>query len=154
MSPRLSRLRTPAAVLFLLGGAACSKPATPPSDDLTQDLAQVTAHNDLALSPVSTNRTDVVSAVERAPVTTPTPSPSQKVTTFRRSPRATEAAPVPVTAPSPNETVTESHDVPAPSREAPPTVQPRPTARPTPEPSGGWKTPSEIIRDAPFPINP
>lgn len=146
-----------AAGLALLGAGACEK-ATPATDDLSKDLAVAgSQNNDLALSPAA-GRTDVVSSVERIPTGAPKSAPSRSIA--RPVPRpnaaplptpAASPAPAPVVAPTPAPQPEASPD---PEPEHVPTVIPHPAPRPTQQKPGGWKSIGDVIRDAPFPINP
>jgi hypothetical protein len=145
--------------------AGCSRPSEQPalSDDLKQDLAKAGAA-DVQLAGAAGPRLEVVSAAERtdgavaaprAPTTSRTASPSRGTAGTTRSPRkATPAAAQPAPrAPEP---------APAEMPRAEPAPEPVPAqsrpAAPLPstqrEPPGGWKTPGQVIRNAPFPINP
>jgi hypothetical protein len=153
------RFRAIAAGLAFLGVGACEQAsARPATDDLSRDLAVAGANNDLALSPAA-GRTDVVSSIERMPTGTPKPAPSRQAPA--RAPHAPVApvpqpapspAPAPVVAPTPAPTPAPAV-TPAP-QEAPVIVTPRPAPRPTPQKPGGYKSVGDIIREAPFPINP
>lgn len=159
-------LRLSISSLALVTIAACSRSADQPAipDDLQRDLSSV-GGGDVQLAGAASTRVDVVSVGERS--ISPTPAP--KLPTVSRAPSAfhgTRAAVKSV-----------KHDTPAPVRAAPqareitpaevpqverapepvPAAQGRPEApRPSTqrEPRGGWKTPGQIIRNAPFPINP
>jgi hypothetical protein len=145
--------------------AACSHSSDQPalSDDLKQDLARA-GGSDVQLAGASNGHVDVVSAAERtngavaapkAPTVSRAPSAvrgrTAAVKSARRaspaaaqpSPRAAEIAPAEVntTSPAPE---------PVPSQARPRAPQPSPQR----EPPGGWRTPGEVIRRAPFPINP
>lgn len=145
---------------------ACSDAADQPavSSDLERDLAKAGGAG-VELAGSSAERIDVVSAVERVE----SPAPAPKARTVARAPsvnRGTRA-----TAPSPRRQAPVAAQ-PAPRAEEPaPAEQPRtepqddlervPQSRPRapvpstqPEPPGGWRTPGEVIRNAPFPINP
>jgi hypothetical protein len=149
----------------LVALAACSRSAeqTALSDDLKQDLARA-GGSDVVLAGAPVNRVDVVSAAERtngavaaprAPSISRAPSAVhgnraairnvRHVTpaAAQPAPQATEAAPAEVRteAPAPE---------PAPSQGRPRAPQPS-TQR---EPPGGWRSPGEVIRNSPFPINP
>lgn len=151
----------------LLASAACSRTSEQPalSDDLKQDLARAGGStSDVRLAGNSNGRVDVVSAAERtngavaapkAPTVSKAPSAvhgrtavvksARKATpaAAEPSPRAAEVAPAEVRT-----------EVPAPE---PTPAQNRPRApRPSTqrEPLGGWRSPGEVIRNAPFPINP
>ena len=151
--------------LLVAGAAACSSSSEQPtvSSDLEQDLARA-GGADVQLAGSSGNRIDVVSASERIE----SPAPAPKARTVARAPsakRSTRAA-----APSPRRE-TPAAAAPAPRAEQAPAEEPRaerqpeleraPQTRPQapvpsrqPEPPGGWRTPGEVIRNAPFPINP
>lgn len=145
--------------------AGCTRGSEPPalSDDLKADLARAGA-GDVQLAGSAGPRVDVVSAAERFDGASPTPkAPSKARATSatrgtsattrsqrQEAPAAAQAAPqgqqsAPTEAPA---------ATPAP---APVPAQRRPQA-PLPstqkEPPGGWKTPGQVIRNAPFPINP
>ena len=158
-------LRLTIASVALLVSAACSRSSEQPalSDDLQQDLARA-GGSEVQFAGASNGRIDVVSAAERtngavaapkSPTVSRAPSAvrgrTAVVKSARRaspaaakpSPRAAEIAPA--------EVYTEE---PAPQ---PVPAQARPRA-PLPstqrEPPGGWRSPGEVIRNAPFPINP
>ena len=157
-----TRLRTSISAFALL--AACSRSEAPSvPDDLKQDLAKV-GGSDVQLAGASTPRVDIVSAAERTERDTPAPkAPSAvRVASANRGTRAPvhavrRATPAPAAAP----VVERAAPVEAPRAEpAPEPVQSqqRPRQAPLPstqrEPMGGWTTPGQIIRNAPFPINP
>lgn len=151
-------------VAALAALAACGSSSAPQQgSNLASDLAAAGAPDtsSLTLAPVS-GRTDVISAVERAPQA-------------RRAPRAASSAPTivhgvphhvpaPVAAPVRAAPVPVAAATPAAVAEAPQTQQSAPaTAVPTaPRPHpvqqeqrhGRWRTEAEVIRDAPFPITP
>jgi hypothetical protein len=158
-------IRLSLGALVLAAAAACSKSEQPTvSTDLEQDLAKAGGAN-VQLAGSSANRVDVVSAAERTE--SPTPTPNAKATTRApsvnrgtkavvRSPRRVTPAPA---APAPRA----PEPAPAEVRRAEPQPEPVnvPQSRPQapvpsrqPEPRGGWRTPGEVIRNAPFPINP
>ena len=159
-------LRIWLGAVLMTAVAACSGSPDQPavSSDLEQDLARAGGAG-VELAGSSGNRIDVVSAEERVE----SPSPAPKARTVTRAPsvnRGTRAA-----APSPRREEPVAAR-PAPRAEEPaPAEQPRtepqpelervPQSRPRApvpstqrEPPGGWKTPGEVIRNAPFPINP
>ena len=159
-------IRLSLGALVLAAVAACSNGSEQPSvsPDLEKDLAKA-GGSDVQLAGSSANRIDVVSASER--VESPTPTP--KARTVTRAPSATRgtkaAAPSPrretpaAAAPAPRE----PQPAPVEERRAEPEPEltPVPQSRPQapvpsrqPEPRGGWRTPGEVIRNAPFPINP
>ena len=134
------------------------------NSDLEQDLAKAGGAG-VELAGSSANRIDVVSAAERIE----SPAPAPRAPTVSRTPsvnRGTRA-----TAPSPRRQAPVAAQ-PTPRAEEPaPAEQPRrepqddlervPQSRPQApvpstqrEPAGGWRTPGEVIRNAPFPINP
>jgi len=151
------------ATLLIAAASACSSSSEQAtvSSDLEQDLAKAGGAN-VQLAGGSGNRIDVVSASERVE----SPAPAPKAKTVARTPsvkRGTRAvAPSPrrqspaAAQPAPNA----EEQVPAeePRLEPEPVPQSRPQAPPVPsrqpEPPGGWRTPGEVIRNAPFPINP
>lgn len=145
-------------------GAACSGSAAPAlSDDLKQDLARA-GGTEMPLAGSVASRVDVVSAAERNKAQVPTP----RAPTVARAPTppsrpdvAEPGTPAEVRASS-QSPVRAEDGVPAgaPTVEPPPSISPaagRPQA-PQPstqrEPRGGWRTPGDVIRRAPFPINP
>ena len=160
-----NRIRLSIASVALLASAACSRTSEQPalSDDLKQDLARA-GGSDVSLAGSANGRVEVVSAAERtngavaapkAPTISRAPSAvrgrTAVVKSDRRvtpaaaepSPRAAEAAPATVRTEDPA-------PEPVPSQTRPRAPQPS-TQR---EPPGGWRTPGQIIRNAPFPINP
>ncbi len=157
------RLTLAAAAMVAL--AACSRGAEQPtlSEDLKQDLAKA-GGSDVMLAGAPTKRTEVVSAAERvegavaapkAPAVSRAPSAARghraaMPSVRHETPAAAQPSPV-AAEPAPAEVRTEP---PAPE---PTPAQGRPRA-PQPstqrEPPGGWRSPGEVIRNAPFPINP
>ena len=153
------------AAMALTTLAACSRTSEPPalSDDLKADLARAGAA-DVQLAGVAGPRVEVVSAVERVDgaVTTPKAPTKARTTSATRGTNATThsprqespaaaqpAPPTQQTAPVEAPTTTPAPQ-PAPTQRRPQAPQPS-TQR---EPLGGWKTPGQVIRNAPFPINP
>jgi hypothetical protein len=153
------------AVLVTAAAACSGSPDQPAvSSDLEQDLARAGGAG-VELAGSSADRIDVVSAEERVE----SPTPASKARTVTRAPsvnRGTRAA-----APSPR------REAPAAARPAPRAEEPAPAEQPRTEPQpelervpqprprapvpstqreppGGWRTPGEVIRNAPFPINP
>ncbi|MGI8546510.1 MAG: hypothetical protein ACR2M1_04130 [Gemmatimonadaceae bacterium] len=151
-----------AAIVTLLGAAACSN-ASAADKDLSRDLdlaaAAPATSSGLSLAP-SAGRTEVVSTVERAPEAKAAPRPSapQRAVVHHSPRQATLAATAPVAAPVAVVRAPEpvAAPDPAPIAAAEPAPQPRPTPAPTrqQEPRGGWRGVGEVIRNAPFPINP
>ena len=166
--PNTSALRLPAAAALLAVLAACSNHSAQPalSDDLKQDLAKV-GGSDVQLAGAASPRLDVISATERGISNVPTPKAHTvaRVASTRRghaavvrsarhvspvmaaSPAAAEPAPVPAAAPE----VAPPAPEPTPEPMGRP-EQPRPSRQH--EPRGGWSTPGQVIRNAPFPSNP
>ena len=161
-----NRLRLSISSLALVTIAACSRSADQPalSDDLQKDLSSV-GGGDVQLAGAGAPRLDVVSAGERSIGPTPAPrsptvSPAQSAFHGTRAtvksarhetpapaqaaPRAQEVAPAELPQ-------VERAPEPAPAAQGRPEA-PRPSTQR--EPRGGWKTPGQIIRNAPFPINP
>jgi len=163
--PMRNSLRLSIATALLAVAAACSGSSDQPplTDDLKQDLAKAGA-GDVQLAGAPSQKLMVVSASEQTMGNAPAPkSPSvAKVASTRHGARAavksarktspaSSAAPkseqiTPEQAPSPDE---RTLPMPAPIRRP---DEPRPATQP--EPRGGWKTPGQVIRNAPFPINP
>ena len=133
------------------------------TSDLEQDLAKAGGAN-VQLAGSSGNRVEVVSASER--VESPAPTPKGTLVTRaaskergKRAVAPTKRGTTPVTAPSTR--AAETAPVEQTETEVTRTTTPAPQGRPEapipsrqPEPRGGWKTPGEVIRNAPFPINP
>lgn len=150
----------------LVAAAACSGAPDHPavSSDLEQDLAKAGGSN-VQLAGNSGNRLEVVSASER--VESPTPAPKAK--SVSRAPSVKRGARAVVPSPR-RETPAAAQPAPKAVERAPaeqpqvvrePEPEPLPQNRPQapvpsrqPEPRGGWRTPGEVIRNAPFPINP
>jgi len=158
-------LRLTLAAVAFAALAGCSRTSEPPalSDDLKQDLARAGAA-DVQLAGSASPRVDVVSATERfdgavaapkAPTRARSASARRGTTAPTRSPRHESPA---AAQPAPQAQQT----APVESPTATPAPQPMPAQRrpQAPQPStqrgppGGWKTPGEVIRNAPFPINP
>ena len=139
------------AALALSGVAACERgaPATP--DELRRDL-ELARGQGLELAPRAAGQTTIsaaelvprgskaLSATSRAPKKTTVVAAKPKAPTVAETPQPTEAPdPTPELAPA-----------------APSPVRPQPAAKPAmnPAPPGGYKSMGELIRKAPFPINP
>jgi hypothetical protein len=156
----LRPLRSVLAVTALVATAACADGSAAVSEDLDRDLAAARAAS-VELAPNRTRATEVVSAVERVPAGARAP--------VRRQPRARPArqprtAPIPTANPAATPKPapeTPRSDVAAvpPSRDSSAADEGAPAPRPRPLPStperrGPYKSVGEVIRDAPFPINP
>jgi hypothetical protein len=133
-------------IAALAGLAACGGGnATQATGDLQRDLQLASSQQALELLP-NAPRTAVVSAIEQTGTAEPAPAPTKTRT--------------PVVRPKPRRVAPQARVVRAPSP-APGRQVERPSPRPTfdanvisPAPPGGYKTMGEIIRNAPFPINP
>ena len=159
-------LRLSIGTLAMAALAACSHSSEQPalSDDLKQDLAKA-GGSDMQLAGAGMPKLDVVSASER----TKSPSPEPRAPAITRAPSATRGTKAVVKnvrheAPAAAQPTTRAEDVaPAEVLQAPPVPEPVPAQQSRPqaprpstqrEPPGGWRTPGQIIRNAPFPINP
>ena len=133
------RARLLLAATTLTVAAACGTSAPASNDELRRDL-ELARGEGLQLAPSAAGQT-TVSAAELTSRGTPR-SPAA-------APKVRRTAPAPSAAPQ-SETVVEA------PQPAPQPVRPTPSARPAmnPEPPGGYKTMGELIRKAPFPINP
>jgi hypothetical protein len=161
--PNFLRLSIGAAALAVL--AACSGSADQPalSDDLKQDLAKA-GGSDVQLAGTGAPKLEVVSASERTMANAPAPKAPNvtKAPSANRGTRAVVRSARKVT-PAPAQPKPQAQEV-APAEA--PRINPMPDPFPTPgrpqaprpstqpEPRGGWKTPGQVIRNAPFPINP
>jgi hypothetical protein len=158
-------VRLSVAMLGIVLAGACSQPDKPAmTDDLRQDLARV-GGGDVQLAGASAPRIDVVSGVERNERIAPARSSPlvSRVASANRGTRAVVRS-ARHTAPAPSQASTRAEEVaPAEVRRAEPAPEPvftqeRPQQAPLPStqrmPQGGWKTPGQVIRGAPFPINP
>jgi hypothetical protein len=133
------RISLPVASVSLLLLAACSRTSEMDAD-LKRDLDAASAGN-IELAP-SGAKTNVVSAIESKQPLQP------KVTPVRQT-KAPAKTPRPET-PQVTQTGT-----PATGVSAEPTAQrPLPASSVQPAPPGGYKTMGQVIRQAPFPINP
>ena len=135
--------------LALAGAAACSGSGSSVSEDLRRDL-ELARGQGLELAPRGGDQS-TVSAAELLPRGVKTPTVSAA-----RTPAKTRAvAPKPATpavAEAPH-----SEEAPAPVAPTPDPARPQaPSAKPAmnPAPPGGYKSMGELIRKAPFPINP
>jgi hypothetical protein len=159
-----NHIRFTLASVALLVSAACSHSEQPAlSDDLKQDLAKA-GGTDVQLAGSSAGRVDIVSAAERTNGAVAAP----KAPTISKAPSAVRGRTAVVksarkAAPAPAEPAPRAAEVaPAEVRTEEPAPEPTPAqARPqAPRPStqrqppGGWRSPGEVIRNAPFPINP
>jgi cell division septation protein DedD len=162
--PNSLRLSIGAAALAVL--AACSGSSDQPalSDDLKQDLAKA-GGSDMQLAGAASPKLEVVSAAERTMGNVPTPK-APNVTRAPSANRGTRAVVhsarrVAPAAAQPKPQAAEIAPAEAPRAEPAPEPVPSAAGRPSAplpstqrEPRGGWKTPGQVIRNAPFPINP
>jgi len=128
--------------------AACSRSGSAPVD-LGSELEVATGDANGLLP--NRGGTEFVSAIERTPGSVPAASAPVKRPT--PTPRATPQpvkTPVVHKAPAPEAVVV----APAPAPEPAPAATPTPTPTPTPRRRGGYSNMGDIIRNAPFPINP
>ena len=146
-------LRYAAALAALAIAAACGKPTgSALSDDLQRDLDQA-GGSGIELAPSASARTQVVSAeeqgrVERRRSAAPRPtSNAARAVPVARTSSAPEPR-VPTSAPADPPTTVEAAPPPAPAG-----PRPQPNV-PTQQRRGGYKSVGDVIRDAPFPINP
>jgi hypothetical protein len=141
--------------------AACGGSAPEAGSDLERDLAAVRA-SAVDLAPRGSERALVVSPEEQtgAAPRRVSVAPARAAAPRRAAPQRAEARPAPgpevAEAPAPEPEAAEPAPV-APRQEEPVVTgplrrAPAPTA--TPEPPGGWRSTGEVIRNAPFPINP
>lgn len=159
-------LRLSFGTFALAALAACSHSAEQPalSDDLKLDLAKA-GGGDVQMAGGAMPKLEFVSATERSK----SPTPSPKAPTVSRAPspfRGTKAVAKSVkqATPAPAEpTIRAEEPAPVEVLKAPPIPEPIPSRAGRPqaprpstqrEPPGGWRTPGQIIRNAPFPINP
>lgn len=157
-----------AAVAAMLASAACSGrgagASATPDDALLEDLDQASGTG-VALAPQN-GATQVVSAIELG--TSTRAAPERRVVRRAATPKAPSYAAAPAPAkeePAPAVVPTKEPE-PAPSVQplpeptpAPATQSRRPDAPmplplPTPHRRGGYKSVGDVIRNAPFPINP
>jgi hypothetical protein len=143
--------------------AACSS-KTPSADEALQRDLNLANGAMLDLAPQGGQKTQVVSAVERSPESSQRPSTTERRQTPKRVPNAAErdvtptpepAADVVDVAVAPAEEPTPAPTpavVPVIAAPPPPAPLPRPAA--TPQRRGGYKTVGDVIRNAPFPVNP
>lgn len=154
------------AVLALVAAGACSRSSEQPSisDDMKQDLARAGA-GEVQMAGSATPRLEIMSASERGERAVPEPK-AKAVSRAPSSARGAEAVVRSVRRETPapaQPQVSEQAVAPAEVRveESAPEPSPASAGRPRAplpstqrEPAGGWSSPSTIIRNAPFPINP
>lgn len=141
MRHRSSKLLVVTAALAL--GGCQSRSDAPLADDVQRDL-QAASSASIELAPAGSG-TGVVSAVEQGR----SPRPATRAPRAPRIAAPAETSPTPTVAEAPEEAseaaVTAGAPAPRPTPVRPAQAQRR---------NGRYKTTAEIIRDAPFPINP
>lgn len=158
-------LRLPFGFVMLAISAACSSsPEQAPMDEaLKADLATVGAGS-VQLAGVTQPRIEFMSAVERGESSVPSP----QARSVSKAPSANRGVRAPVPSvrretPAPVAAVRQAEEVVAAEQPvAEPLPEPiwakGPSRAPAPstqrEPAGGWRSTSEVIRNAPFPIKP
>jgi hypothetical protein len=141
-----ARTRMVMVAVTLSGVAACSQSAPSANDALRRDL-DLARGQGLELAPRGAGQA-TVSAVELVPQGTRAPSSSgssQRAKAPAPSAKPAAVAEAPAVAPAESPAATT-----APATQRP--VSTRPAVNPPPP--GGYKTMGELIRKAPFPINP
>jgi outer membrane biosynthesis protein TonB len=139
-----------AGVVAAVGLAACGRGDIAPVD-LGHELDVATGDT----SGLLPNRggTQFVSAIERTPGSKPAVSaPVKRPTPTPKAEKQPVEAPVKVKEPQAEAEAVAVVPAPAPAATAAPTPTPTPT--PTPRRKGGYATMGDIMRNAPFPINP
>jgi hypothetical protein len=129
ISKRMTSIRLVVAGFALFGVLACSQADSAPTSDLERDL-EATKMAEMEMANAGGKRTDIVSAAERIPTGAKTPA---------------TRAPAPKTSPD-SALLAEI--------EGTPSTRPRAPEPPKPTRKGPYKSTSEVIRNAPFPINP
>ena len=142
------------AVVALMAAAACGRSST--SEDALQRDLELAGSTSLELAP-RTSGTQVVSSIEETPGAVPAKS-TARVRTATKSPAqrspVRQAANLPHTPPQPQPEQPKVAEQAPEVAPLPATPAPTPTPVPTPQRRGGYKSVGEIIRNAPFPINP
>jgi len=132
--------------------AACSRSSTG-NDALKRDL-DLAGSTSLELAPRASG-TQVVSAVEESPGAVPARSTARvRAPAKSAAPRAPARQTAARTPERPQPEPIREAELPSESSALPATPAPTPTPVPTPQRRGGYKSVGEIIRNAPFPINP
>jgi len=142
------------ALVALLVAAACGRSSTS-QDTLQRDL-QLAGSSGLELAPRASG-TQVVSSIEETPGAVPAKS-TARVRTPSKAPAQRNpvraASNVPHTPPEPQPEQPKVAEQAPEVAPLPATPAPTPTPVPTPQRRGGYKSIGEVIRNAPFPINP
>jgi cell division septation protein DedD len=151
MTNRRSRRVASSALVVLATLAACGRSSTS-NDSLKRDL-DLAGSTSLELAPRSAG-TNVVSAIEETPGAVPAKS-AAKVRAPSNAPVAhkpVRRASVAAATERPQEQASAPQETAA--SQLPATPAPTPTPVPTPQRRGGYKSIGDVIRNAPFPINP
>jgi hypothetical protein len=148
------RSRFIAAAVSLVTLAACGRTAPATDAALQRDL-NLAKGQGLELAPQGSARS-TLSADELIPSGNRTKATAQQASKPAAQPRATQPRTEPQVAerqaPAPQAPPTQSHD--SVVATAPATRRPSAAGAISPPPPGGYKTMGELIRKAPFPINP
>ena len=170
MTDLRKRVTLATTVAALLATAACSggRGSATPDDALLQDLQQASGTG-VELAPRS-NRTQVVSAIEMTSSTKAAPerrlvrrAAQRKTPSYAAAPAPAREEPAPAVVPTKDPEPAPSvqplpEPTPAPATQSRRPEAPMPVPLPVPAPRqgrhGGYKSVGDVIRDAPFPINP
>ena len=125
----MNSVRLSVAGLAMVGVLACSQADSAPTSDLERDL-EATKMAEMEMANGGGKRTDIVSAAERIP--TGVKQPQTKAPAPKTAPDSTLLAEL----------------------EGTPSTRPRAPEPPKPTRKGPYKSTSEVIRNAPFPIKP
>ena len=135
-----------AAATIAAGGLAACRGGSSGSADLGRELDAATGDS-MGLAP-NRGGTQFVSAIEQTPGAVRTPNAP-----VRRAAAVAQPVQPPVPTTAPAQVAKAPVVAPAPVPAAP-TPAPTPTPTPTPRRPGGYSTMGDIMRKAPFPINP
>jgi hypothetical protein len=141
------------ALLAFLAVAACGRSSTG-NDAMKRDL-ELAGSTGLELAPRSSG-TQVVSSIEETPSAVPAKSTAHVRAPAKAPTKRTPVHQAAKVAQTPEQAVEETPAPaqPAPQEVIPATPAPTPNPVPTPQRRGGYKSIGEVIRNAPFPINP
>jgi hypothetical protein len=141
-----------AGAVAVVALAACGQGGSAPID-LGRELDAATGDS-IGLLP-NRGGTQFVSAIERTPGSVPAATPAKRPTPAPRAVVQPVKAPVQTKRAEPEaEAVAVAPEAPAPAAQPAATPAPTPTPTPTPHRRGGYSTMGDIMRNAPFPINP
>ena len=156
-----------ASIAALLATAACGGRSTStPDDALLRDLEQASGTGVALATPNA--RTQVVSAIELGSSTKAAPerrvvrrAATPKAPSYAAAPAPAKEEPAPAVVPTKEpepapsvQTLPEPTPAPATASRRPEAPMPMPLPTPRSGRHGGYKTVGEVIRNAPFPINP